>query len=217
MDDKQMNKSPSAQAAFPWGCQLFFWSFILVVSFILTNITIGIVCAAFDSTVSDKDRGSIFRDIRSSVLTACRPHTAEAQAVVGQPTAKPLASTHILASSVPSLHSGAEASSAAQNPEPAPAVAQSYEPTKVEEPIVWVADVDIEKTINAMFSRYDLDDSGKIDSREELYQLCYNVAYRLGLPSNKLQLMVTNVDTAQEEMDLNTFTEWFKVQWKGCT
>ena len=56
------------ETAFPMGAFIFFWSFILICSFIMFNITIGIVCAAFDVAKGDgEDAGSVFVDASDSM------------------------------------------------------------------------------------------------------------------------------------------------------
>jgi len=55
---------------FPMGAILFFWTFQAFVVILLFNITIGIVCAAYDGTVSEKGNHSIFMDAIHGISNA---------------------------------------------------------------------------------------------------------------------------------------------------
>lgn len=84
----------------------------------------------------------------------------------------------------------------------------STEKTSAEEPS------DLEKQIQRLFLRYDLDGSGTINSFDELEQLCCNLGYRLELDLNpsKIDVIIAGVkaDTPTINWDLPTFSTWFK-------
>jgi len=75
-------------------------------------------------------------------------------------------------------------------------------------------DADLEKQIQKLFLRYDLDGSGTINSFDELEQLCCNLGYRLELELNPKQIDTIIAQVKAEsptiEWDLATFSSWFR-------
>lgn len=73
---------------------------------------------------------------------------------------------------------------------------------------------ELDELIETYFHRYDLDESGTINSNEELQQLTTNLAFklRLGLTGTEIDETVGNVGTLDDSngMTLDVFTEWFK-------
>merc|ERR1712178_64047 len=84
----------------------------------------------------------------------------------------------------------------------------STEKTSTEEPS------DLEKQIQRLFLRYDLDGSGTINSFDELEQLCCNLGYRLELDLNptRIDAIIAEVKAASPsiEWDETHFSKWFK-------
>merc|ERR1711934_1316086 len=82
----------------------------------------------------------------------------------------------------------------------------STEKTSTEEPS------DLEKQIQRLFLRYDLDGSGTINSFDELEQLYCNLGYRLELDLNPSKIDVIIADVKAEnpniEWDLAHFSSW---------
>jgi len=71
--------------------------------------------------------------------------------------------------------------------------------------------------IQQYFRRYDLDDSGTINSSEELQQLCTNLSVRLELKFsvNDIDAKVTSAgDMTVNNWDLDQFTQWFSDEFE---
>jgi len=89
---------------------------------------------------------------------------------------------------------------------PTPAYAQPDEDEMDED--------ELDELIETYFHRYDLDESGTINSNEELQQLTTNLAFklRLGLTGTEIDETVGGVGTLDDSngQTLNVFTEWFK-------
>lgn len=71
--------------------------------------------------------------------------------------------------------------------------------------------------IQQYFRRYDLDDSGTINSSEELQQLCTNLSVRLELKFsvNDIDSKVTSAgDMSVNAWDLDQFTQWFSDEFE---
>lgn len=73
---------------------------------------------------------------------------------------------------------------------------------------------ELDELIETYFHRYDLDESGTINSNEELQQLTTNLAFklRLGLTGTEIDETVGGVGTLDDSngQTLDVFTEWFK-------
>jgi len=73
---------------------------------------------------------------------------------------------------------------------------------------------ELDELIETYFHRYDLDESGTINSNEELQQLTTNLAFKLklGLTGNEIDETVGSVGDLNDEngMTLEVFTLWFK-------
>jgi len=71
-------------------------------------------------------------------------------------------------------------------------------------------------TIKELFSRYDLDHSGTINSIEELTQLSLNVLYKIGSNEQSLVNRITNIcethDIETNPISLDQYTQWLKAQ-----
>jgi hypothetical protein len=72
------------------------------------------------------------------------------------------------------------------------------------------------KIIQGYFRRYDLDESGTINSNEEMQQLCTNLSVRLELKfsvSDIDQKVTSAGDMAANEWDCDQFIEWFSKEF----
>ncbi len=77
------------------------------------------------------------------------------------------------------------------------------------------ADSKIEAILEMMFERYDLDESGLIDSDDELQQLCTNLLYKFQVSIDRPELdrldaLVEKAGVADDPMDLPSFKEWWR-------
>jgi hypothetical protein len=73
------------------------------------------------------------------------------------------------------------------------------------------------KIIQQYFRRYDLDESGTINSSEELQQLCTNLSVRLELrfTVSDIDAKVTSAGNMEENnWDIDTFIEWFSKEFE---
>jgi len=72
---------------------------------------------------------------------------------------------------------------------------------------------EVDKQIKKMFGRYDLDSSGTINSKEELEQLVYNLAFKLDLQKPEIDVEKCLAHYPEIEthnaMDEAAFNEWF--------
>eukprot|EP00657_Telonema_sp_P-1_P009600 TRINITY_DN3836_c0_g1_i3.p1 TRINITY_DN3836_c0_g1~~TRINITY_DN3836_c0_g1_i3.p1 ORF type:complete len:213 (+),score=58.20 TRINITY_DN3836_c0_g1_i3:35-673(+) len=77
-------------------------------------------------------------------------------------------------------------------------------------------DIDVSSMISQSFSRYDLDESGTINTPQELEQLCLHLIFRLEVhtelhvtPAGLSKKLTTVTDAGPVCMDLPEFTQWF--------
>jgi len=73
---------------------------------------------------------------------------------------------------------------------------------------------EIDRLIETYFHRYDLDESGTLNSVEELQQLSTNLSFKLRLPltGEEIDAIVASAGELSDgdAWDLNQFSEWFK-------
>lgn len=73
---------------------------------------------------------------------------------------------------------------------------------------------ELNSLIETYFHRYDLDESGTLNTSEELQQLSTNLSFKLRLPltGDEIDMLVNSAGTLEDECawDLHDFTEWFK-------
>ena len=64
----------------------------------------------------------------------------------------------------------------------------------------------------AVRGRYDMDDSGTINTHEELYQLSFRCVYHLGLamPGEEMMAYLRDAPLSEEGMNEQQFIDWFK-------
>merc|ERR1712146_23437 len=79
---------------------------------------------------------------------------------------------------------------------------------------VTLSEAEVNSKIHDLFARYDLDSSGTLNTKDELEQLCYNLAFKLKL-ENSTKDMDAYLNQVPELNDANawdeaTFAQWFK-------
>jgi len=77
-----------------------------------------------------------------------------------------------------------------------------------------INNAEVDEQISKLFARYDLDSSGTLNTKDELEQLCYNLAFKLKL-ENSTKDMDAFLNQVPELNDANawdeaTFALWFK-------
>merc|ERR1711988_1199606 len=133
--------------------------------------------------------------IRESPLNCFKPPP--------KPKAKPTASNELATNSV-----SAEMNSMLLPPPPLPPVAQ-----------LDIDDDALDQLIIEFFHRYDLDESGTINSNEELRQLSTNLSFklRLTLRGDEIDSLVKSAGELDydNEWQVEDFGEWFKMTFLG--
>jgi len=187
----------------------------LVMSFVMFNIILGIVCAAYDeasATNDGDDDESMFYEMLKIVklktgLETKNDDDDKAGGVVPAldddfddgSSETPESPTSSSKAPIVSTEIRAKKSTHTERTQDGPQMPS-----------------DLDEIIVAMFGRYDVDDSGTINTYSELEQLCLNLAFKLDLHdvTRKLDDVLADVKAKSglevQDWDIDTFSEWFK-------
>jgi len=173
----------SMARVFPVGAFLFFGSFILLMSFVMFNIILGIVCAAYDAShEAAEEEESMFSEI-FRLLRYNGGHAMESalhaagKGLAGEESTNDSAAVGGMDEQIEGIERGAgrnvespdemeDRPSAAYNP-------QGCSPSSYEEMVQKLQDA-----VPSLFQRYDYDASGFIKSNEDLKMLVVGVLFK---------------------------------------
>jgi len=220
------------ETAYPLGAVLFFWSFILVCSFILFNITIGIVCAAFDVAKGDgENQGSVFADAAFGVKTVVTwashkignqvekvKYKASDTTVAASEYIRSVENSDIASEAIPDEDYGNVALPVTPVKEEGPTQVRTMEDSETN----LTVGNKLDSMIETMFERYDFDNSGTLNNPEEFSQLTLNLLFKLetGGSGSEIRINPDDIKTIchnvvpvpsdEDAWEVGQYTAWFQ-------